>query len=82
MALGDLVVLSASKPRELVVEVQGEYEWQEETPLERYNHQRQVLIRRDLDPEDIWSKAGRSAALQNVHCTLIRAARSLNDDDI
>ncbi len=84
MVLGDLVVLSASKPRELVVEVQGQYEWQEQAPLEGdYYHQRGVLIRRDLDPEkDIWDKAGRSAPFQNVHCTLIRAERSLNEEDI
>ena len=30
-----------------------------------------VIVRRDLSPEDIWKKAG-GAARQNVHQTLIR----------
>ena len=29
---GDLVILSANKPRVLVVEVEGDYEWTEESP--------------------------------------------------
>lgn len=83
MVPGALVVLSASKARELVVEVQGDYEWREQSPLDGdYHHQRQVLIRRDLSPDEIWRKAGGAAPGQNVHCTLIRSERSLDEDDL
>ena len=82
MQSGDLVVLSASKPRVLVVEVEGEYEWASESPFEGdYQHQRRVIIRRDLSPEDIWKKAGR-AARQNVHQTLIQCEQTLTEDDL
>ena len=83
VGLGDLVVLSASKPRVLVVEVAGEYEWADESPFEGdYQHQRRVIVRRDLSPDDIWNKAGGQAAGQNPHGTLIRCERELNDEDI
>ena len=79
---GDLVILSANKPRVLVVEVGGDYEWTEESPFEGdYQHQRRVIVRRDLSPEEIWTKAG-GAARQNVHQTLIRYERALTADDI
>ena len=79
---GDLVVLSANKPRVLVVEIDGAYEWAEDSPFEGdYQHQRQVIVRRDLSPEDIWRKAG-GAARQNVHQTLIRCERTINEDDL
>jgi predicted Mrr-cat superfamily restriction endonuclease len=59
MQKDDLVILSASRPRVLVVEVEGDYEWTEESPLEGgYQHQRDVVIRRDLSPDDLWRKAG------------------------
>jgi predicted Mrr-cat superfamily restriction endonuclease len=78
----DLVVLSAEKARVLIVEVDGEYQWTEESPFEGdYQHQRCVVIRRDLSPEDIWKKAG-GAARQNVHQTLIRCERALTDDEL
>ena len=58
MQNGDLVILSANKPRVLVVEVDGDYEWTEESPFEGdYQHQGRVIVRRDLSPEDIWKKA-------------------------
>jgi len=83
MGLGDLVVISASKPRVLVVEVEGEYEWADESPFEGdYQHQRRVIVRRDLSPDDIWNKAGGQAAGQNPYGTLIRCERELNDEDI
>jgi len=82
MQIGDLVILSANKPRVLTVEVDGEYEWTAESPFEgNYQHQRRVIARRDLGPEDIWQKAG-GAARQNVHQTLIRCERTLTEDDI
>ncbi|SRR5216684_4735351 len=81
--IGDFVILSASRPRVLVVEVDGDYEWTSESPFEGdYQHQRCVIVRRDLSPEDIWRKAGRSAPGQNPHCTLIRSEHSLNEEDI
>jgi len=82
MQNGDLVILSADKPRVLVAEVDGDYEWTEESPFEGdYQHQRRVIIRRDLGPEEIWKKAG-GAARQNVHQTLIQCERPLTEDDL
>ena len=79
---GDLVILSANKPRVLVVEVDGDYEWADESPFEGdYQHQRSVIIRRDLSPEEVWKKAG-GAARQNVHQTLIECERPLTEDDL
>src|SRR5947207_9523577 len=70
---GDLVILSAEKSFMLVVEVDGDYEWTEESALEGdYQHQRRVVIRRDLSPREIWEKAGK-AARQNQHQTLIQS---------
>ena len=87
MQTDDLVILSASKPRVLVVEVEGDYEWKEQRPTLNnttlsgdYQHQRRVLIRRDLSPEDLWHAAG-GAPGHNVHCTLIRCERSLIEGD-
>jgi predicted Mrr-cat superfamily restriction endonuclease len=83
MEKGDFVILSASRPREMVVEVEGDYEWDEQSPLDGdYQHQRRVLIRRDLSPEDIWNTAGGAAPGQNVHQTLIRCGRTLTGDDL
>jgi predicted Mrr-cat superfamily restriction endonuclease len=79
---GDLVILSAEKSFVLVVEVDGDYEWTEESVLEGdYQHQRHVIIRRDLNPREIWYKAGK-AARQNVHQTLIQSERTLTEDDL
>ena len=80
---GDLVVLSAEKSFVLVVEVDGDYEWAEESPFEGdYQHQRRVIIRRDLSPDDIWHKAGGQASGQNPRGTLIRCEREVKDEDI
>jgi predicted Mrr-cat superfamily restriction endonuclease len=79
---GDLVILSAEKSFVLVVEVDGDYRWAEESPLEGdYQHQRHVIIRRDLNPREIWKKAG-GAKLQNVHQTLIEGERAITEDDL
>src|SRR5205807_939781 len=83
MQENDLVVLSASKPRALVVQVEGDYEWEDQSPLEGdYQHQRGVIVRRDLSPEDIWQKAGGAAPDQNNYQTLIRYVRTLTEDDV
>ena len=79
---GDLVILSAEKSFMLVVEGDGDYEWTEESALEGdYQHQRRVVIRRDLSPREIGEKAGK-AARQNQHQTLIQSERTLTDDDL
>jgi len=67
-----------------VVEVEREYEWMDNlpAPMEEYQHQRRVLVRRDLSPEDLWNKAGGAALGQNVHQTLIRCERTLTEDDL
>lgn len=83
MQKDDLVILSASKPRVLVVEVEGTYEWNEQSPFEGdYQHQRCVIVRRDLSPEDLWQKAGGAVPGQNNYQTLIRCARTLTEDDL
>jgi predicted Mrr-cat superfamily restriction endonuclease len=85
MQEGDLVILSAEKPRVLVVEVEGDYSWNGDTrdaPAGGdYWHQRKVRIRRDLNPEDIWKRAG-GAARQNVHQALIECELMLAEDDV
>ncbi len=84
MQEGDFVILSASKPRELVVEVEGDYEWMDglPVPMEEYQHQRRARIRRDMNPEDLWNTAEGAAPGQNVHQTLIRCERTLTEDDL
>src|ERR1043166_229523 len=80
--IGDLVILSAEKSFVLVVEVDGDYERTEESTLEGdYQHQRPVIIRRDLNPREIWNRAGK-AARQNVHQTLIQCERPLTEDNL
>ena len=85
MREGDLIVLSAVKPRVLVVEVEGDYKWNAnpaDAPVGGdYWHQREVRIRRDLNPEDIWKRAA-GAARQNVHQALIECELLLSEDDI
>lgn len=81
---GDLVILSADKPRVLVVEVDlenGDYEWTDEIqgPSEEYYHQRRVLMRRDQDANDLWDRAGGAMPGQNPYLTLIRCALPLDD---
>jgi len=85
----DLVILSARKPRELVVEVEGDYEWRgptiEANDAPRggdYWHQRRIRLRRDLDPEQLCRKAGGAATGQNIHQTLIECAQSVDREDI
>ncbi len=82
MQENDLVILRASKARDLAVEVEGDYEFKEESPLGGdYQHQRSVVIRRDLSPEDLLLKAG-NASGQNTYQTLIRCERTLTEDDL
>jgi hypothetical protein len=83
MQKDDFVILSASKPRVLVVKVEGDYEWEEQSPLEGdYQHQRRVAIRRDLSPEDLWNTAGGSRTGSEPSSDLIRCERTLTEDDL
>ena len=62
---GDLVILNTPGRRELVVEVDGPYEWipkEEALPLGNYQHQRKVHIRSDLNADQLWKQAGGRAA--------------------
>jgi predicted Mrr-cat superfamily restriction endonuclease len=78
----DLIILSANRPRVLVAEVEGDYEWVENRLFEGYQHQRRVNVRRDLNAEDLWHKAGEAAPGQNNYQTLIRCALTLDEDDL
>src|SRR5688572_28912876 len=69
MKRGDLVILSGSRPRELVVEVQGDYEYALEPPTFNglgteglYQHQRQVRVT-TWNPEVLWHRAGARPAM-------------------
>ncbi|MBD2752645.1 hypothetical protein [Spirosoma validum] len=55
--LNDLIIIDAQKPWAKVVEIIGEYEWNNQQPNvandPNYNHQRPVRLRNDLDPEQL-----------------------------
>jgi hypothetical protein len=84
MQKGDLVILSASKPRELVVEVDGEYEFRHVgltlngVPIiGDYWNQRMVQIS-NWDPDDLWHLAGaRPAPRQSSRWTLFKCESSV-----
>ncbi len=86
MQKGDLVIVSGSKKaRELVVQIDGGYEYSAEAPVVNgvvlsgdYYFQRPVLLT-DWDPEKLWSLAGRAADGQSVYQTLISCAKPLSD---
>lgn len=74
---GDLVILSASKPRVAVVEVMGDYEWTSDTSdFGNYQHQRRVR-EAPWDIEALWRRAGGAAPGQSPRWTLIRCTRSV-----
>lgn len=84
MQPGDLVILTGSRPRELVVEVAGPYEWRSELPplSKDANHQRRVRVS-GLDPEAVWRAAGGApAAGQSIRWTLFQVARALGEHDL
>ena len=83
MQKGDLVILSSSRPRELVVEVQGEYKYSTIPKVNgvelsgHYQHQRRVQVS-EWNPEELWHLAGaRPATGQNIRQTLIKCERPL-----
>lgn len=87
---GDLILLSGNKTRELVVEVQGDYEYEaipilNNIPLSaEYQHQRRIRVT-NWNPEEIWQKAGaRPAVGESSRHTLMRYALPLIEtpDDI
>jgi predicted Mrr-cat superfamily restriction endonuclease len=71
---GDLVILSGSTPRTLVVQVLGNYEHVEgESPLEgNFQNQRRVQVTA-LDPDEVWFAAGQAPGTQRYQ-TLIKCA--------
>jgi predicted Mrr-cat superfamily restriction endonuclease len=76
--IGDLVILSAGRPRVFVVEINGEYEYIEGPRSHGipYSHQRSTLVS-GWKPEELWQKAGGGAAGQNIRWTLIRCANQV-----
>lgn len=63
----DLIILSSTTPRSLVVEVMGDYVWEPEKPHfiydepTEYQHQRRVRLSA-WGPEDLWRTAGKKHA--------------------
>ena len=81
MQKDDLVILSGRAPRELVVEVIGDYRFiTEETPTQtdegEYYNQRTVRVT-EFDPNKLWFAAGQAPG-EHRYKTLIKCARSLN----
>lgn len=91
MSKGDLVILSARRPRALVVEVLGKYEYvTDQSPHLRpnshlegdYQHQRLIQVSA-IDPEKLWHAAGaRPAPGQNIRYTLMKCARPLDSSEL
>ena len=86
MQPGDLVILTGSRPREVVAQVEGPYEWRQDVPLpevyKHYNYQRRVRITR-LDPEAVWRAGGGGYVPgASVYRTLIRLARPIGENDL
>lgn len=83
MQRDDLVILSTGKARKLVVEVLGNYVFQEEGPSLNgvalsgdYQHQRRVQMN-DRNPDELWRFAGAGPAPgYSPRWTLIKCARS------
>lgn len=75
MRLRDLDIISDGRKRHLVVEITGAYEWRpdpRDQPQENHPHQRRVRIRRDIDPDGLWSASGgRPVPGDNIRWALV-----------
>lgn len=80
--IGDLVILSGRKTRELVVKITGDYEFvAEEVPvLGDYQNQRRMEIT-SIDGDQLWHQAGKAPG-QPVYRTLIKCAHAVNLSDL
>ncbi|RYZ75458.1 MAG: hypothetical protein EOP04_33300 [Proteobacteria bacterium] len=74
---GDLVILGASTPRTLVVQVVGDYEFVKENWPLIGEYQNQRAIRETVyDPNKIWAAAGQAPG-RSRYQTLIRCANAV-----
>ncbi len=84
LKIGDLVILSALAPRVLVVEVVGNYEFDNHNaPVSgEYWHQRAVKVT-IYDPHKLWHLAGAREALgDNIRRPLTQCAVSVDPNDL
>ena len=81
--IGDLIILSGDKSRELVVKVVGDYEFVAgDSPLYgEYNHQRAIEIAQ-YDGEKLWRAAGGLEAGVSVYRTLVRCQNAVDGDTL
>ena len=81
--IGDLIILSGDKSRELVVEVTGDYEFVAgKSPMfGEYNHQRQVEIT-EYDGEKLWASSGGLEAGVSRYRTLVKCQNAIDADEL
>lgn len=84
----DLVILAAPRNRLLVVRVAGPYRYIRERDRklnrdDRYYHHRPVSVVDNMDPDELWERAGaRPARGQGVRWTLFRCAEPVKSCDL
>ena len=83
LQIGDLIILSGDRARELVVEITGDYEFVAgESPLHgEYNHQRQIEIT-DYDGDKLWRAAGGLQTGVSRYQALVRCQNAIDLDEI
>ncbi len=85
MQPGDLIILSTGSKRELVMEVEGEYEFNkypEEKPLGDYQHQRKACIL-PLDSDELWKTAGSAIVEgQSIRWPLVQCKNPVSTSNI
>ncbi len=83
LQIGDLVILSGDKARELVVEITGDYGFiAGESPLfGEYNHQRPIEIT-DYDGDKLWRAAGGLQTGVSRYQALVRCQNAIDLDEI
>ncbi len=81
--IGDLIILSGDKGRELVVEVIGDYEFVPDftTLFGEYNHQRAIETT-NYDGDKLWRTAGGLEAGANRYQALVRCQNAVSLDEI
>ncbi len=83
MQIGDLIILSGDKGRELVVEITGDYEFVAgQSPLYgEYNHQRAIEITQ-YDGDKLWRAAGGLEEGVSRYRTLVRCQNAVDMDGL
>ena len=83
VCIGDLIILSGNKTRELVVEITGDYEFVPgDSPLfGEYNHQRAMEITQ-YDADKLWRAAGGLEAGVSRYQALVRCQRSVETGEL